>query len=60
MVLSVRNPIFCVVLKDGAQWSVEAEWPDGTIEHIGSFKTHFEAVNWVSTLSEAWLQQRAD
>ena len=30
--VAARNPIFCVVLKDGEHWQVEAEWPDGTIE----------------------------
>jgi hypothetical protein len=29
-----RIPIFCVVLKDGEHWQVEAEWPDGTIEEV--------------------------
>jgi hypothetical protein len=34
------------------------EWPDGTIEQINTFKAHFEALNWVNNLSEAWLQER--
>ena len=53
-----RKPIFLVVLNDGQNWRVEAEWPDGTIEQINAFKAHFEATNWVSTQSEAWLQKR--
>jgi hypothetical protein len=32
--MGARNPIFCVVLKDGEHWQVEAEWPDGTIEQV--------------------------
>ena len=52
------KPIFCVVLSDGDRWSVEAEWPDGTIEHVDSFKVHAEARRWVSTLSMAWLEAR--
>jgi hypothetical protein len=28
-----RIPIFCVVVKDGEHWQVEAEWP-GTIEEV--------------------------
>jgi hypothetical protein len=39
-----RKPIFCVVLSSGEQWAVEAEWPDGTIEQIDTFKAHFEAL----------------
>ena len=52
------RPLFCVVLGDGATWSVQAEWPDGTIEHVDTFKAHFEAADWVSTRSEAWIQKR--
>ena len=53
-----RKPFFCVVLGDGERWSVEAEWSDGTIEQIDTFRRHFEAVNWVNNRSEAWLQER--
>ncbi len=48
-----RKPVFCVILRDGQQWAVEAEWPDGTIEQVDTFKAHFEALNWVNDLSEA-------
>jgi hypothetical protein len=53
-----RTPIFCVVLKDGELWQVEAEWPDGTIELIDKFKAHFEALHWVTTCSAAWIEER--
>jgi len=53
-----QKPIFSVVLNDGNQWSVEAEWPDGTIERIDTFKAHNEAVNWLSRQSQAWLEGR--
>jgi len=26
--LRAADPFFCVVLRDGAGWAVEAEWPD--------------------------------
>jgi hypothetical protein len=55
-----QKPLFCVVLSDGQRWSVEAEWPDGTIEQIDTFRLHFEAVNWLSTQSESWLRERTD
>ena len=32
------KPIFCVVLSDGDNWSVKAEWPDGTIEPVDTFE----------------------
>lgn len=40
------KPIFCLVLGNGQRWSVEAEWPDGTIEQVHKFKACFEALNW--------------
>ena len=55
-----HKPIFCVILRDGEEWAVEAEWPDGTIEQIDTFKAHFEALNWVNNRSKAWLQERND
>jgi hypothetical protein len=59
MISQTQKPIFCVVLGDGDQWVIEVEWPDGSIEHVDVFKTHSEATNWVKTLSEAWLKERA-
>jgi hypothetical protein len=53
-----RKPIFCVVLRDGELWHVEAEWPDGTIELINKFKAHFEALHWIRTHSVAWIEER--
>jgi hypothetical protein len=55
---AMLRPVFCVVLGDGDNWSVEAEWPDGTIEPVEAFKGHSDAVDWVSTRSESWLRER--
>ena len=55
---AIRKPIFCVVFNDGNQWSVEAEWPDGTIGRIDTFKAHIEAVDWLDRQSQAWLAGR--
>jgi hypothetical protein len=49
------KPVFCVVLSDGERWSVEAEWPDGTIEYVDTFGGYSDAVNWISTRSEKRL-----
>jgi hypothetical protein len=53
-----QRPLIYVVLGDGDQWVIEAEWPDGLIEPICAFKAHSEAVNWVKTFSETWLKER--
>ena len=49
---------FFVVLGDSQHWTVEVEWPDGTLEHIDAFKHHFEAADWISNQSNKWLQER--
>jgi hypothetical protein len=53
-----QRPFIYVVLGDGDQWAIEAEWPDGSIEPICTFKAHAEAVNWVKTHSETWMRER--
>jgi hypothetical protein len=39
---------------------VEAEWPDGTIDEIGQFKSIFEAWDWLARQSQAWLSSRTE
>jgi len=55
MATTTQKPFFHVILSDRDEWAVEAEWPDSTLERIGTFKDHPSAVNWVATQSEAWL-----
>jgi hypothetical protein len=56
--MALIKPIFCLVLSDDQRWSVEAEWPDGTIERVNTFKGHLEAASWLKTQSESWLRER--
>ena len=56
--MTARTPIFCVLLKDGEHWEVEAEWPDDTIEPVYKFKVGLEALNWVKTESAARVAER--
>jgi hypothetical protein len=58
MATITQMPFLCVVLCEGKQWTVEAEWPDGTIEQIDTFRHHFEATDWISNQSKKWLQMR--
>ena len=51
------KPIFCVVLRDGGESQIEAEWPDGAIENVDAFNHQFEAAD-RSTQSEDWLKER--
>jgi hypothetical protein len=57
MVIVAQKPLFHVVLGDGERWSVEAEWPDGSIEQINTFKHHHEAVDWLNAQSERRLRE---
>jgi hypothetical protein len=50
--------LFCIVLRDGARWAVEAEWPDGSIELVETFGDYFDALNWVTNKAAAWTKQR--
>ncbi len=43
--------------KDGSGWYVEAEWPDGTTQHVDDFGSDSEAQDWVIHKSAKWLQK---
>ena len=40
------------------EWIVEARWPDGLTEMVEIFADYFEALQWLSTQSTIWLEQR--
>jgi hypothetical protein len=52
------HPIFAVILRDGDQWTVEAEWPDGTIEQATVANSASDAWGWINNTSEAWVTGR--
>jgi hypothetical protein len=39
-----QRPLLSVVLSDGGQLLIEAEWPNGSIEHVYALRVYFEAV----------------
>jgi hypothetical protein len=53
---NVQRPFVYVVLGDGDQWVIEAEWPDGSVESIRTFRAYAEAVSWVKTHSATWMR----
>ena len=53
----LRKPIFFVIKRAG-DWTVEAEWPDGTIETVKTFEAELKALDWLSWQSHAWLENR--
>ena len=57
---TAAKPLFHVSLGDRDEWVVEAEWPDGTLERVSTFKSHSAAAHWLGTASEAWLHAPED
>lgn len=51
--LQIRN-------NDGGDWCVHAQFPDGSFEDIGGFKTENEANEWIARELQQWLDQRKD
>lgn len=43
--------------KDGRGWYVEAEWPDGLLQHVDDFGSDTEAKEWVTHKSAEWLKK---
>lgn len=57
MIQPMRKPLFFVI-KSANDWTVEAEWPDGTIERVKTFAAELEALDWLSWQANAWLENR--
>jgi hypothetical protein len=41
--------------KDGSGWRVEVRWPDGTTQHVDDFQRDYDACDFISHRSLAWL-----
>ena len=41
--------------KDGSGWRVEVQWPNGSTQHVDDFNSDYEACDWISNGSAAWL-----
>jgi len=55
--MEAGDPFFCVV-RGKREWIVEARWPGGLTEIVEIFADYFEALQWLSTQSTVWLEQR--
>jgi len=53
-------PLFVIILGDGDQWTVEAEWPDGTIEQLDIFKSYYDAREWLARGSQSYARHRTE
>jgi hypothetical protein len=57
MTMLSSKPIFFVVKTNGS-WTVQAEWPDGTVEEIKTFTRELQALDWLTWQSQTWLAWR--
>ena len=58
MSIESPTPLFAVILRETDQWTVEAEWPDGTIEQAIAVKSESAARRWISQNSQSWIRDR--
>jgi hypothetical protein len=42
----------------GSEWYVHVEWPSGTKQQVGAFKSEGLALAWIQDRSAKWLQER--
>ena len=57
MTMRLNKPILFVVKTNG-NWIVQAEWPDGTVEEVKTFKAELQALDWLTWQSQTWLAWR--
>jgi hypothetical protein len=45
--MSAAEPFFCVVMHHERKWTIEATWPDESVEVAETFADYFEALGWL-------------
>jgi hypothetical protein len=56
--MSAAEPFFCVVMHHERKWTIEATWPDKSVEVVETFADYFEALRWVGLEASAWVEKR--
>jgi hypothetical protein len=51
-------PILQIRNSNGGAWCVHAEFPDGSVEDVGGFRTENEANEWIAKDLHQWLEKR--
>jgi hypothetical protein len=49
------RPMFKPLPTEGHRWHVEVQWPDGATQLVADFVSDYEACDWISNRSAAWL-----
>jgi hypothetical protein len=56
--MSAADPFFCVVMHHQRKWTIEATWPDKSVELVETFADYFEALRWLGQEASAWVEKR--
>jgi hypothetical protein len=56
--MSTAEPFFCVVMHHERKWTMEATWPDESVEVAETFADYFEALRWLSLEASTWVEKR--
>ncbi len=54
----ISMPVLQIRNSNGGAWCVHAEFPDGSFEDVGGFKTENEANEWIVKGLQRWLERR--
>jgi hypothetical protein len=55
MAKKYTRPMFKPLPNRGYRWYVEVQWPDGATQLVSDFASDYEACDWISNRSAAWL-----
>jgi hypothetical protein len=58
--MSTAAPFFCVVMHHERRWTIEATWPDKSVEAVETFTDYFEALKWLNSKASAWIAQHSE
>jgi hypothetical protein len=56
--MSAAEPFFCVVMHHERRWTIEATWPDESVEVAETFTDYFEALGWLGLEAPTWVEKR--
>ena len=56
--IQMSMPILQIRNSNGGAWCVHAEFPDGSFEDVGGFRTENEANEWIAKDLQQWLEKR--
>jgi hypothetical protein len=56
--MSTAAPFFCVVMHHERKWTIEATWPDKSVEVVETFTDYFEALKWLNSEASEWVAQQ--